>query len=65
MSDERGQTVIAGRVADQVALHGLLAKIRDLGLELLSVRRADLTDSDAEHPMQHVPSPGRERGGWK
>ena len=39
--DERGQTVIAGPVADQAALHGLLAKIRDLGLELLEVRRID------------------------
>jgi hypothetical protein len=37
-SDEAGQTVIAGPVADQAALHGLLAKIRDLGLPLLSVR---------------------------
>ncbi|HEX8133507.1 MAG TPA: hypothetical protein VF880_08760 [Actinomycetes bacterium] len=40
-SDERGHTTIAGPVADQAALHGLLAKIRDLGLELLSVRRLD------------------------
>jgi hypothetical protein len=30
-------TVIAGEVADQAALHGLLAKVRDLGLPLLSV----------------------------
>jgi hypothetical protein len=40
-SDEHGQTTIAGPVADQAALHGLLAKIRDLGLELLAVRRTD------------------------
>jgi hypothetical protein len=39
--DERGQTTIAGAVADQAALHGLLAKVRDLGLELLEVRRID------------------------
>jgi hypothetical protein len=32
-------TLIAGPVADQAALHGLLTKIRDLGLPLLSVRR--------------------------
>jgi glycyl-tRNA synthetase alpha subunit len=38
-SDEHGQTTIAGPIADQAALHGLLAKIRDLGLELLEVRR--------------------------
>jgi hypothetical protein len=40
-SVEPGQTTIAGPVADQAALHGLLAKIRDLGLELLEVRRTD------------------------
>jgi hypothetical protein len=40
-SDQPGQTTIAGPVADQAALHGLLAKVRDLGLPLLSVRRID------------------------
>ena len=40
-SDEHGETTIAGPVADQAALHGLLAKVRDLGLPLLSVRRID------------------------
>jgi len=40
-SDQHGRTVIAGPVADQAALHGLLAKIRDLGLPLLEVRRLD------------------------
>ena len=33
------ETLLVGPVADQAALHGLLAKIRDLGLPLLSVRR--------------------------
>ena len=32
-------TTLAGIVADQAALHGILIKIRDLGLPLLSVRR--------------------------
>jgi hypothetical protein len=36
-SDRPGESVIAGPVADQAALHGLLAKIRDLGLVLISV----------------------------
>jgi hypothetical protein len=40
-SDEPGQTLIAEPVTDQAALHGLLAKIRDLNLPLLSVRRLD------------------------
>jgi hypothetical protein len=38
-SDAPGQTLIAGPVTDQAALHGLLAKVRDLGLPLLSVYR--------------------------
>ncbi len=37
-SDQHGQTTIPGPVAAQAALHGLLAKVRDLGLPLLSVR---------------------------
>jgi len=32
-----GDTIIAGPIQDQAALHGILAKIRDLGLYLLSV----------------------------
>jgi hypothetical protein len=36
-----GETVIAGPVADQAALHGLLTKVRDLGLFLISVRHFD------------------------
>jgi hypothetical protein len=36
-----GTTVIHGQVADQAALHGLLQRLRDLGLPLLSVDRVD------------------------
>jgi len=36
-----GETLMTGPVADQSALHGLLAKIRDLGLPLLSVKRLE------------------------
>jgi hypothetical protein len=32
-----GQTIMAGRLPDQAALHGVLAKIRDLGLPIISV----------------------------
>ena len=32
-----GDTVLTGPVADQAALHGLLKKVRDLGIPLLSV----------------------------
>ena len=34
-----GETLLTGPVRDQAALHGLLNKIRDLGLLLLSVER--------------------------
>jgi hypothetical protein len=40
-SQPGGVTVIAGPVADQAALHGLLARIRDLNLPLISVRRIE------------------------
>jgi hypothetical protein len=36
-----GATLLTGPVADQAALHGLLGKIRDLGLPLLSVKRME------------------------
>ena len=36
-----GTTVIHGPVVDQAALHGLLQKVRDLGLPLVSVRQLD------------------------
>jgi hypothetical protein len=38
-SQADGVTTIAGAVVDQAALHGVLAKVRDLGLPLISVRR--------------------------
>lgn len=38
------ETLLIGTVADQAALHGVLAKIRDLGLPLLSVQRAEMQE---------------------
>ena len=35
--EENGDTLLTGPVADQAALHGLLKKVRDLGLPLVSV----------------------------
>jgi hypothetical protein len=34
-----GTTTLSGPVPDQAALHGLLVRVRDLGLELISVNR--------------------------
>ncbi len=35
--EDNGETVLIGPVVDQAALHGLLKKVRDLGMPLLSV----------------------------
>ena len=37
--DDQGNTLLSGTIIDQAALHGVLTKIRDLNLILLSVRR--------------------------
>ena len=37
-----GTTVVSGSVADQAALHGLLQRVRDLGLPLVSVTQAEI-----------------------
>jgi hypothetical protein len=39
--EEDGDTLLSGPVADQAALHGLLKRVRDLGLPLLSVNSVD------------------------
>jgi hypothetical protein len=36
-----GTTLLTGLVTDQAALHGLLQRVRDLGVPLVSVNRAD------------------------
>ena len=41
VATDDGTTLIRGRIADQAALHGLIQKVRDLGLPLLSVTRTD------------------------
>jgi len=35
---DQDETILSGPIRDQAALHGLLAKVRDMGLFLLSVR---------------------------
>jgi hypothetical protein len=49
--DQLGQTVIAGPVTDQAALHGLLVKVRDLGLTLISVNRIQPRTDNAREPL--------------
>ena len=38
---DRGEAVLSGYLLDQAALHGVLSKVRDLGLPLLAVQRLE------------------------
>ena len=44
--EENGDTLLAGSVVDQAALHGLLKKVRDLGMTLVSVNHVEPTHAD-------------------
>jgi hypothetical protein len=50
--DDHGDTLLSGPVVDQAALHGLLKKVRDLGLPLLSVIRVETGQGDATNVKQ-------------
>jgi hypothetical protein len=45
--EDNGDTLVTGPVIDQSALHGLLRKVRDLGMPLLSIIRMDPDHADA------------------
>jgi hypothetical protein len=44
--EENGETLLTGQVVDQAALFGLLNKVRDLGISLVSVNRVELGKPD-------------------
>jgi hypothetical protein len=44
-----GTTLIRGSVVDQAALHGLLGKVRDLGMRLIAVIRVDSKQANGPH----------------
>ena len=46
-----GTTCLSGAIADQAELHGLLTKIRDLGVTLISVEVVDLTITERAAPL--------------
>jgi hypothetical protein len=52
ISAQGDETVLFGLLADQPALHGLLTKVRDLGLCLISVRRLDTGQGETRHHDQ-------------
>ncbi len=45
--EENGDTFVTGTVVDQAALHGVLKKVRDLGLPLLSIVSVEPKQHDA------------------
>ena len=47
--EENGDTLLTGPVVDQAALHGLLKKVRDLGLPLVSVNQVQFHET---HPYR-------------
>jgi hypothetical protein len=50
--EDNGETLLTGPVVDQAALHGLLKKVRDLGMPLLSVNRVEPGQADASDIKQ-------------
>ncbi len=50
--EDNGDTLLTGPVVDQAALHGVLRKVRDLGLPLLAVRRIEPDQTDASDGKQ-------------
>jgi hypothetical protein len=53
----RGKTFLWGEVVDQSHLHGILARIQDLGLDLVSIAE----DPEGSSPLPRAPSAEEER----
>jgi hypothetical protein len=56
---DHGETILSGPVVDQTALHGVLIKIRDLGLPLLSLTRIETGREHESKPLVHREEEGR------
>jgi hypothetical protein len=59
--EDNGETVLTCLVADQAALHGLLRKVRDLDLPLISVTRAQTDQIDGPDFKQPIEASTLER----
>lgn len=46
----QGETILTGQVVDQAALYGLLSRLRDLGLPLVSVNPVQMSDRENTTP---------------
>ena len=53
--EEDGNTLLTGPVVDQAALHGLLKKVRDLGMPLLSVNRVSPGQAHTSRVALRIP----------
>lgn len=49
-----GVTLLSGPVRDQAALYGLLIKLRDMGLSLISVDRDKMTEDDSTYDFGRI-----------
>jgi len=48
VQEPNGETILTGLVTDQAALHGVLERIRDLGVPLLSVKKLSADEDSTE-----------------
>jgi len=55
---DNGETILSGPVVDQTALHGVLIKIRDLGLPLLSLVRIEPERENESNLLMHPEEEG-------
>jgi hypothetical protein len=60
--DADGTTLLRGRVTDQAALHGLLTKVRDMGLPLVSVARECSSGDESAAPRPRPTRTDQETG---
>src|SRR6266702_8724489 len=61
--EDNGETLLTGLVVDQAALHGVLRKVRDVGMPLLSVSRVEPGQAEASdvNETHHYRSKKRRR----
>jgi hypothetical protein len=56
---DNGETILSGPIVDQTALHGVLIKIRDLGLPLLGLSRIEPEREHESNLLIHMEEEGR------
>ena len=56
---DNGETILSGPIVDQTALHGVLIKIRDLALPLLSLVRIEPEREQESNLLMHTEEEGR------